>query len=98
MTRRDVVVADDQDNVIARIHTIIDENVVNVVDVWTHPDHRRRGHSCHLLTTVLATYGPDVEYTLAVGRENMAAVALYRSLGFAETGDFIMTREPALTA
>jgi len=51
-----------------------------------------------LLTTVLATYGPDVEYALAVGRENMAAVALYRSLGFVETGGFIMTRAPGLTA
>jgi len=51
-----------------------------------------------LLTTVLATYGPGVEYALAVGRENMAAVALYRSLGFVETGGFIMTRAPGLTA
>jgi len=37
VTRRDFVVADDQDNVIARTHTIVHENVVNVVDVWTHP-------------------------------------------------------------
>ena len=74
MTRGDFVVADDQDNVIARTHTIVHENVVNMVDVWTHPGHRRQGHARHLLTTVLATYGPDVEYALAVGRENMAAV------------------------
>jgi len=98
VTRGDFVVADDQDNVIARTHTIVHENVVNMVDVWTHPGHRRQGHARHLLTTVLATYGPDVEYTLAVGRENMAAVALYRSLGFVETGGFIMTRAPGLTA
>jgi ribosomal-protein-alanine N-acetyltransferase len=61
---------------------------VHVLDVATHPAHRRRGVARVLVTDLLAlahARGARHLY-LEVRRSNAAAIALYRSLGFAATG------------
>jgi ribosomal protein S18 acetylase RimI-like enzyme len=57
-----------------------------VIELFTSPDHRRRGLGRHLLTEALRGAADSAETVigLRVESENTAAVALYRDLGFTE--------------
>jgi GNAT superfamily N-acetyltransferase len=57
-----------------------------VIELFTSPDHRRRGLGRHLLIEALrgATESADTVIGLRVESENTAAVALYRDLGFTD--------------
>jgi ribosomal-protein-alanine N-acetyltransferase len=61
---------------------------VHVLDVATHPDHRRRGVGRALVKEVLALAEREraVHVYLEVRRSNVAAIALYRGAGFAAVG------------
>jgi GNAT superfamily N-acetyltransferase len=57
-----------------------------VIELFTSPDHRRRGLARHLLIEALrgATESAETVIGLRVESENPAAVALYRDLGFTD--------------
>jgi ribosomal-protein-alanine N-acetyltransferase len=61
---------------------------VHVLNVATHPDHRRRGHASRLLTHALAVGKKhQCRYvTLEVRRSNLGAIKLYRRFGFRAVG------------
>ena len=61
---------------------------VHVLNLATHPEHRRRGFARRLLEDTLAyARARHVRYvTLEVRRSNIAAIKLYRALGFASIG------------
>ncbi len=63
--------------------------VVELVSMWTDPSVRRAGVGRRLVTAVLewAAATGATEVQLWVTRGNTAAEVLYRSMGFAETGD-----------
>jgi ribosomal-protein-alanine N-acetyltransferase len=56
---------------------------LQVQNITTAPDHRRKGHARALLEHVLALVGVA---TLEVREHNTAAIALYEALGFKLTG------------
>ncbi len=61
---------------------------LHLLELASHPDHRRRGYARLLLTALLAharTYHKRL-ILLEVRRSNLAAIALYESLGFEHTG------------
>ena len=61
---------------------------VHILNLAVHPDSRRAGTGRALVQHVLddaAAHGA-VSVSLEVGRSNAAAAALYRAMGFAETG------------
>lgn len=60
-------------------------DVVDVLDVATHPDHRRQGIGRALVDdlVVLARERHARRIALEVRRSNAAAIALYRQAGFA---------------
>jgi N-alpha-acetyltransferase 10/11 len=55
-----------------------------VIELFTSPDHRRRGLGRHLLIEALrgATESAETVIGLRVESENIAAASLYRELGF----------------
>jgi ribosomal protein S18 acetylase RimI-like enzyme len=57
-----------------------------VIELFTSPDHRRRGLGRHLLTEALrgATESAETVIGLRVESENGPAVSLYRDLGFTD--------------
>jgi ribosomal-protein-alanine N-acetyltransferase len=61
---------------------------VHVLNVATHPDHRRQGHAARLLEHVIAfAHREKCRYvTLEVRRSNQAAIRLYRKYGFRPVG------------
>jgi len=63
---------------------------VELVSMWTAPEHRRRGVATALVWAVLA-WSAEVAATsvgLWVTRGAEAAIGFYRTLGFTPTGDF----------
>jgi ribosomal-protein-alanine N-acetyltransferase len=61
---------------------------IHVLNVATHPDHRRRGLGRRVMDAVVA-FGRDHKCriaTLEVRRSNAAALGLYQSLGFRTVG------------
>lgn len=66
------------------VRRVLDE--LHVTTIAVHPDHRRRGHARALIGAALAAF-PDARLVhLEVRPSNASARALYRSLGFRETG------------
>jgi len=61
---------------------------VHILNVATHPDHRRNGHAARLMTHVVdfAKRHRCRYVTLEVRRSNEGALALYRSYGFKPVG------------
>lgn len=57
-----------------------------VIEVFTHPDHRRKGLAQFGLTHAAVTAAQQGDETMAlrVKSENSGALALYRNLGFTE--------------
>ncbi len=64
-------------------------DVVELVSMWTDPSVRRSGVGRRLVSAVLewARASGAAEVQLWVTRGNTAAETLYRTMGFAETGD-----------
>lgn len=62
-----------------------DPDVIELMQVWTDPDVRRRGVAERLLLTVIAqgAVSRSTAFELWVASSNASAIALYRSLGFA---------------
>ena len=59
---------------------------LHITTIAVRPEYRRRGHARAMIGAALAAY-PDAGYVhLEVRPTNGAAVALYESLGFKETG------------
>ena len=65
---------------------VLDEG--QITNIATHPDHRRRGLARRVVCALLdeARARDLVTVTLEVRESNEAAIALYRSLGFAVVG------------
>jgi ribosomal protein S18 acetylase RimI-like enzyme len=59
-------------------------DLVFIIELFTDPDHRRRGLGEALLTASLHAVGVDRVVGLRVDSYNNAAVSLYRNLGFGE--------------
>lgn len=66
--------------------SVLDEG--EIVNVATHPDYRRRGYARAVLDALLEKARLDgiVTLTLEVRESNVAAQALYASLGFEAVG------------
>ncbi len=59
---------------------------LHITTIAVRPEYRRRGHARALIGAALAAY-PDASHVhLEVRPTNVAALALYESLGFRETG------------
>ena len=59
---------------------------LHITTIAVKPEYRRRGHARALIGAALAAY-PDASHVhLEVRPTNVAALALYESLGFRETG------------
>jgi [ribosomal protein S18]-alanine N-acetyltransferase len=59
---------------------------LHITTIAVKPEYRRRGHARALIGAALAAY-PDASHVhLEVRPTNVAAIALYESLGFLETG------------
>ena len=65
---------------------VVDE--VQIVNVITHPEHRRRGHARALLEALLrdARERAAATASLEVRASNEPAIALYRAFGFESVG------------
>jgi len=61
---------------------------LHLLDMVTHPEHRRRGHSRTLLSALVALARTERKrlVLLEVRQSNSAAIALYESAGFHTTG------------
>ena len=61
---------------------------LHLLDMATHPEHRRRGHSRALLSALVALAQSEHKrlVLLEVRHSNTAAIALYESAGFCATG------------
>lgn len=61
---------------------------IQILNVAVHPEQRQKGigHTLVALAMREAAEKPVRTVTLEVRRDNVAAIALYRSFGFAETG------------
>ncbi|MES1177882.1 MAG: ribosomal protein S18-alanine N-acetyltransferase [Myxococcales bacterium] len=61
---------------------------LHLLDMATHPEHRRRGYSRRLLSALveLARSAHKRLVLLEVRKSNAAAIALYESAGFSTTG------------
>ena len=80
------LVLEDGDKVVGQIgiRSVLDE--LHITTVAVHPDHRGRGYARALIEGAIAAY-PDADLVhLEVRPTNTAAITLYRSLGFRETG------------
>jgi [ribosomal protein S18]-alanine N-acetyltransferase len=73
---------------VAYVGFAIERDEASVLNLATHPDHRRRGYARELLERVIAaTPSPAVKLLrLEVRRSNVAAIRLYRRLGFTVVG------------
>lgn len=64
-------------------YIIIEEtfDVVNIVDVFTKEEYRRKGYSRKLFNYIFDKY-KDKRFMLEVRTKNSIAISLYESLGF----------------
>ena len=68
-------------------YSAVTNDAVQLMGVWTHPSHRRRGYSHELLREVCGHLGRKAKtVTLFVNDFNTPAIALYESLGFRQIG------------
>jgi ribosomal-protein-alanine N-acetyltransferase len=74
--------------VIAFVNYWLVRDEVHVLNVATHPEHRRQGHGARLLEHVIAfAHREKCRYvTLEVRRSNQAARRLYQKYGFRPVG------------
>jgi ribosomal-protein-alanine N-acetyltransferase len=74
--------------VVAFMNTWLVGDELHLLNVATHPDHRRRGHAARLLGHLVAqARARRVRLvTLEVRRDNLDAIRLYRAHGFAVVG------------
>lgn len=66
-----------------------DQGRLHIWGMWVRPDHRGRGTGRALLVALLAwceEFVPGVPITLEVNPTQLAAVRLYRAVGFRATG------------
>jgi [ribosomal protein S18]-alanine N-acetyltransferase len=59
---------------------------LHITTIAVRPEYRRRGHARALIGAALAAYPNASNVHLEVRPTNVAAIALYESLGFLETG------------
>ena len=59
---------------------------LHITTIAVRPEYRRRGHARSLIGAALAAYPNATQVHLEVRPTNVAALALYESLGFRETG------------
>lgn len=76
----------DRDTVVGYLgcHHVADECFI--ANVAVHPDHRRRGIARTLVTAAIEQGSALTRITLEVRASNIAAIALYESLGFVKDG------------
>jgi hypothetical protein len=68
-------------------YSAVTPEAVQLMGVWTHPRHRRRGHSRELLREVCGhLFRSGKAVTLFVNDFNTPAIALYEELGFRPIG------------
>lgn len=79
------VAVDDADQPVAHLVSWLLAGELEVLNVATHPSHRRQGLARRLLAEALAQPGLT-RAVLEVRESNHAAQALYRGLGFVEVG------------
>lgn len=74
--------------VIAFVNYWLVRDEVHVLNVASHPDHRRQGHAARLIEHVIAfAHRERCRYvTLEVRRSNHPAIRLYRKYGFRPVG------------
>jgi ribosomal protein S18 acetylase RimI-like enzyme len=83
-----VVESDEHDSLVASAGVVYDDGPPLVIGMWVAPEMRRRGLATALLKAVIASCqaNGDVTLRLDVAVGNDAAIALYRNLGFVDTG------------
>jgi [ribosomal protein S18]-alanine N-acetyltransferase len=59
---------------------------LHITTIAVRPEYRRRGHARTLIGAALAAYPNATQVHLEVRPNNVAALALYESLGFKRTG------------
>ena len=82
------VMLDDKDEAVAYggVIFVLDEG--QILNIATHPDHRRRGYGRIIMDSILAlAKEKSISFvTLEVRESNAAAIGLYESLGFYVVG------------
>ena len=59
---------------------------LHITTIAVRPEYRRRGHARAMIGAALAAYPNTTQVHLEVRPNNVAALALYESLGFRKTG------------
>lgn len=70
------------DEEIGQISLYIEENIINIFNVYMEPDKRGLGYSRLLLSTLLSLIPSDKDIFLQVSNENIPACRLYKTCGF----------------
>jgi [ribosomal protein S18]-alanine N-acetyltransferase len=85
---RQVVARRSSGEIVAFCNYWIVADEIHILNVATHPGHRRRGHARRVLERVISdAQAARCRYlTLEVRRSNAAAQALYAGLGFRQVG------------
>lgn len=88
VSRRAVAVLDGDGRVVAAVRRTADTaRYATIANIWTDPEHRRRGFAARLMAFVLTDILTECRALhLIVDDDNTAAIALYRSLGFDDVG------------
>jgi len=75
----------------AGIHAYSEEyQVAAVAHVTTHPEYRRRGYAERVISELLKSLVPKIQFIgLNVKANNISAINCYKKLGFKEYGSFI---------
>jgi ribosomal-protein-alanine N-acetyltransferase len=80
------IVAEIQDRIAGYVIAWLILDELHIANVAVHPDSRRQGLAERLIRTVLA-HDPRIRWAgLEVRRNNSSARAMYKKLGFEETG------------
>lgn len=81
-------VAETDKKIVGYISLFVSIDAVDILNVATRPDYRRRGVAKALLNHIINIYEKEMSFlTLEVRPSNTAAIKLYESFGFERVGE-----------